>query len=171
MCRDNYNVPNLSKRLTACQIQQQIFQTEKFFKTNNWCLKIPCIFVLPCESTVSILPWFFICLCACVCDRAWMSSLCASTSLCLHCLLSWQGRTQTEPPLSLSSWTGWRRARDCAGTKCFLFHLSFPSFFYAQILFKLFLCPPWWMPLCLLTALSLFFSISLLFVLMDSHYS
>lgn len=86
-----------------------------------------------------------------------MSSLYASTPVCLHCLQSWQGRTQTEPPLSLSSWTGSRRERerDCTGTKCFLFHLSFPSFFYAAILFYLFLYPHWWMPLCLLTALSL----------------
>jgi len=35
------------------------------------------------------------------------------------------------------------RERDCTGTKCFLFHLSFPSFFYAAILFfYIFFIPP-----------------------------
>lgn len=41
-----------------------------------------------------------------------MSSLYASTPVCLHCLQSWQGRTQTEPPQSLSSWTGSRGERE-----------------------------------------------------------
>lgn len=43
-----------------------------------------------------------------------MSSLYASTPVCLHCLQSWQGRTQTEPPQSLSSWTGSRGERERA---------------------------------------------------------
>lgn len=92
-----------------------------------------------------------------------MSSLYASTPVCLHCLQSWQGRTQTEPPQSLSSWTGSRGESEqyYTGTKCFLFHLSFPSFFYAAIRFYLFLYPHWWMPLCLLTALSLSLPLSL----------
>lgn len=85
-----------------------------------------------------------------------MSSLYASTPVCLHCLQSWQGRTQTEPPLSLSSWTGSRRER----ARLHRYNVLLVPPLVSQLL----LCcnallsvlyPHWWMPLCLLTTLSL----------------
>lgn len=92
-----------------------------------------------------------------------MSSLYASTPVCLHCLQSWQGRPRLSRLwVSAAGPARGERARLHRYKVLLVPPLLSQLLLCCNTLLSFFIPPHWWMPLCLLTALSHSLSLNLL---------